>query len=46
MQGKQSNLENSRSEECKQKSTHTTQIIQQKTRKKSNGLAGRVGMGR
>ena len=38
-------MKNFGSEECKQKSTHTTQIIQQKTRKKSNGLAGWVGRG-
>ena len=33
--------------ECKQKqkTTHTTQIIRQKTRKKNNGLAGRVRRG-
>ena len=42
MQGKQSNLGNFGSQECKQKqkSTRTTQIIQQKTGLKSNGLAG------
>ena len=40
-------MKNFGSQECKQKqkSTHTTQIIQQKTRLKSNGLAGRVGRG-
>ena len=47
MQGKWSNLEYLGSQECKQKQkpTHTAQIIQQKTRLKSNGLAGRVGWG-
>ena len=47
MQGKRSNLEYLWSQECKQKqqSTHTTQIIKQKTRLKSNELAGRDGWG-
>ena len=42
MQGISSSAENFGSQECKQKqkSTHNTQIIKQKTRLKSNGLAG------
>ena len=45
MQGKRSNLLNIWSQECKkkEKSSHTTQIIKQKTWLKSNGLAGQVG---
>ena len=47
MQGKQSKMKIFGSEECKQKlkSTHTTQIIKEKTRLKNNGLARRVGWG-
>ena len=45
MQGKRSNHGNFPLQECKQKqkSTHTTQIIQQKTQLTNNRLAGRVG---